>query len=184
MGKFEQSFNESVFISFCKIVNNYWARLSKKSWDTDKSRHFAITEFDNCFIIRTPFFVLTKYVQSLSAWSDPPSSHQSVVSIMHEQNITCSKTLITRQLFADHVVSSRSMTRKEKIHRMIIDITWCKQFEVLFHFISSACWLVSDCLCLLGSKVSQTMQNMHTPVSVTRYESHILLVSLQVLCQS
>ena len=49
-----------------KIINNYWTRLSKISWfvcreqtnfdprDTDKSRYFAIREFNNCFIIRSP----------------------------------------------------------------------------------------------------------------------------------
>ena len=49
---------------------------------------------------------------------------------MHEQNIICSKTrldgttheqnIIRRQLFAGHVVDSRPMERKKKIHRMII----------------------------------------------------------------
>ena len=48
--------------------------------------------------------------------TDPPFSLKIVVSIMHEQNIICSKTLICRQLFAGHVVSSRSVKRKEKIH--------------------------------------------------------------------
>ena len=44
-----------------------------------------------------------------------PFSHKSVVSITHEQNTICSKTLIWRQLFADHVVGSRLMKRMEKI---------------------------------------------------------------------
>ena len=48
--------------------------------------------------------------------TDPPFSHKIVVSIMHEQNIICSKTIICRQLVAGHVVSSRSVKRKEKIH--------------------------------------------------------------------
>ena len=51
--------------------------------------------------------------------TDPPFSHKSIVSITHEQNIISSKTLICRQLFAGHVVSSRPMKRKEEIHRMI-----------------------------------------------------------------
>ena len=60
----------------CKIINNYWTRLNKISWlfvasrsivcrsrrlrqiidlrDTEKSWYFAITEFNNCFIIRSP----------------------------------------------------------------------------------------------------------------------------------
>ena len=51
---------------------------------------------------------------------------------MHEQNIICSKTrldgttheqtIICGQLFAGHVVSSRPMERKKKMHRMIIII--------------------------------------------------------------
>ena len=42
-------------------------------------------------------------------------SHKSVVSIMHEQNIICSKTLTCRQLFAGHVVGSLPMKKKEKL---------------------------------------------------------------------
>ena len=51
--------------------------------------------------------------------TDLPFSHKGVVSITHEQNIICNKTLICRQLFAGHVVGSRPMKRKEKIHGMI-----------------------------------------------------------------
>ena len=54
--------------------------------------------------------------------TDAPFSHKSVVSIMHEQNIICSNTLICRQLFAIHMVSSQPMKRKEKIHQMLIII--------------------------------------------------------------
>ena len=54
--------------------------------------------------------------------TDPPFSHKSVVSITHEQNIICSKTLICRQLFAGHMVGSQPMKRKEKIHLMIIAV--------------------------------------------------------------
>ena len=52
--------------------------------------------------------------------TDLPFSHKSGISIAHEQNIISSKTLICRQLFADHVVCSRPMKRKDKIHLMII----------------------------------------------------------------
>ena len=51
--------------------------------------------------------------------TDPPFSHKSVVSITHEQNIICRKTLIGRQWFAGHVVSPWPMKKKEKIQRMI-----------------------------------------------------------------
>ena len=67
-----------------EIINNYWTRLSKYRdssvasrsiirlrqiidlRDTDKSRYFARTEFNNCFIIRSPslfvcFFFFNEY---------------------------------------------------------------------------------------------------------------------------
>ena len=57
---------------------------------------------------------------------------KSTVSFKHVQNIVCSQTqldgiahehiIISRQLFAGHVVGSRSMKRKKHLHRMIIDI--------------------------------------------------------------
>ena len=56
--------------------------------------------------------------------TDLPFSHKSVVSVTHEQDIICSKTIICVQLFAGHVVGSQSMKRKERIHRMIIIITF------------------------------------------------------------
>ena len=46
--------------------------------------------------------------------TDPPFSHKSIVSLTHEQNIICSKTLICRQLFTGQVVSSRPMKREGK----------------------------------------------------------------------
>ena len=45
-----------------------------------------------------------------------------MISIVHGQNIICSKTIICRQLFAGHVVGSRPMKRKEKIHQVLISI--------------------------------------------------------------
>ena len=43
-----------------QIINNYCTRLSKiiDLRDTVKSRYFAITEFNICFIIRSPSFFL------------------------------------------------------------------------------------------------------------------------------
>ena len=86
--------------------------------DTDKSRYFAtiVLSFDHRY-----FDQLNMSSRPLPArGTDPPFSHKSVVSMTHEQNIICSKTLIGRQLFAGHVVSSRPMKMKEKIHRMIM----------------------------------------------------------------
>ena len=105
--------------------------------DTDKSRYFAITLFNNCFIIRTPslFFLMN----ILGKRSDLPftrksdlKKEKSTVSFTHEQNIICSQTLldgiaheqtiICRQLFAGHVVGSRPMKREKNLLRMIISL--------------------------------------------------------------
>ena len=59
----------------------------------------------------------------LAQGTDAPFSHESIVSITHEQNITCNKTLVCRQLFVGHMLSSRPMKRKRKIHRMIMGFT-------------------------------------------------------------
>ena len=99
--------------------------------DIDKSQYFAITEFDNCF-----YHSITKFVfifKSLSDSSPEATRHfftESVVTTTHEQNIICSKshldsttheqTIICRQLFAGHIMGSRPMKRKKKMHRMII----------------------------------------------------------------
>ena len=110
--------------------------------DTDKSRYFAITVFNNCFIIRSPsLFFLMKI---LGKRSDLPFSRMSdrqkekrKVSFTHMQNIICSQsdlqpntfktqlygiahkqTIICRQLFAGHVVGSRPMKRKKNLLRI------------------------------------------------------------------
>ena len=64
-------------------------------------------------------------------------SLENVVPIAHEQNIICSKTrldgttheqtIICRQLFAGHVVGSRPMERKTKMHGMIIELIYLKR---------------------------------------------------------
>ena len=86
----------------------------------------------NCFII-----------QSSSCFWIPHRSdrkkEKSVVSFTHGQNIICSQaqlddiaheqTITCRQLFAGHVVGSRSMKRKKNLLRMIILINnWVPKF--------------------------------------------------------
>ena len=89
--------------------------------DTDKSRYFAITEFNYFFIIRKrsdlPF--LTK---------NDRKKEKNVVSFTYEQNIICRQTLldgiahertICKQLFAGHVVGFWPMKRNKNINRMV-----------------------------------------------------------------
>ena len=77
---------------YLSIFNNYWTRLSKISWffngeqinyfsklkveannidvrDTGKSQYFAITEFNNCFIIRSPSLFFNEY-GFVYAWAE------------------------------------------------------------------------------------------------------------------
>ena len=104
------------------IINDYWTRLSKISWfvsgerDTDKSRYFAITVFNNCFIIRALFFWSTKNVKSLSNSLGNPCAifaqergfDYAWAEYFLQQN--------TRQLFAGQVnkMGFRPMKGKEK----------------------------------------------------------------------
>ena len=75
--------------------------------DTDKSRYFAITEFNNCFIIRPPSLLFNEY-----PWGSEAICH------FHARAITRRR----KALFAGHVVGSRSMKRKKNLLRMIIRI--------------------------------------------------------------
>ena len=70
---------------------------------------------------------------------DSPFSHKSVISIAHEQNIICSKTVICRQLFAGHLVGSRPMKRKDKIHQMIIKGSTTAREEGPMLWVMSSC---------------------------------------------
>ena len=107
--------------------------MTRRIWHCIKShlRPYSTHPF-NCFINQSPFFWSTTVNmpnRSLPAQGTIHHfhTHKNVVSIMHEQNVICSKTLIYWQLIAGQVVSSRAMKskgrkerRKEKIHRMII----------------------------------------------------------------
>ena len=91
--------------------------------DTDRSRYFAITEFNYCFIIQSPSF-FNEYLReakgsALFSRKNDCKKEKRVVSFTHEQNIICSQTqlddiaheqtIILRQLFAGHVVGFRPM---------------------------------------------------------------------------
>ena len=129
-----------------QIINNIigrgWAKYREaKCWgkqlmcelDTDKSRYFVITEFNNCFIIHRVCFLRNIFGKR----SDLPFSRKSdrkkeksTVSFTHVQNIICSQTqldgiaheqtIICRQLFAGHVVGSWPVKREKNLLRMII----------------------------------------------------------------
>ena len=65
-----------------------------------------------------------------------------MLSFTHEQNITCicspalkpQQTIICRQLFAGHLVGSRSMKRKKIFHQIIIFIPVNFCFSIVFGY--------------------------------------------------
>ena len=109
--------------------------------DTDKSRYFAITVFNNCFIIRSPSWFFNEYprepkrsaifTQERSQEGEKQGFHYACAeyylqpvwfAAKHFQTqlygIAHKQTIICRQLFAAHLVGSRPMKRKKKLLRI------------------------------------------------------------------
>ena len=149
---------------FWQIFNNYWTRLSKISWfvsgeqinyyyllidlrDTDKSRYFWISEFNNFFIIRSPSLVFNEYLRARKIFIKKQAKwsaifHARVIAkhktqlddTAHEENIIC------RQLFAGHVVDFRPMKRKKNLQRMIISLVCPLKVKYHVTFLLSHLW--------------------------------------------
>ena len=135
--------------------------------DTGKSRYSVITEFNNCFIIRSPSLFFNEYLREAKRSAFFTRERSRVVSFTHEQNIICSQTqlndiaheqtIICRQLFAGHVVGFQPMKRKKKLHRMIINfVTKC------IVFIHSLCFaklkVMNKTLLIIFSKFLQNCE--------------------------
>ena len=129
------------------IINNYWARLSKILWflsgeqinylpkakaevNICSARHWQITifcdnEFNNCFIIRSPFCWSTKYVKSLSACS----GNRSIIFTRAYFQLRMSRILFAvKHLFVGSYLQVTwwalgQFKGKKKKHRMIIVIS-------------------------------------------------------------
>ena len=120
------------------IINNYWARWVKYrdlsvasrsiicrsrrlrqiivGQDTDKSRHFAVTEFNTCFIIRSPFFWSTKHVKSLSASS---GTRSSIFTQERSFNYACAEYYLQQNTYCRSHGELSANEKEGKIHRMI-----------------------------------------------------------------
>ena len=135
---------------------------------------FSITEFNNCFNIRSPS-LFSYFNHFLAAQgSDLPFSLENLVTITHEQNIVCSKTrlegtsyeqtIICRQLFAGHMVGSR--------HRMTMFYRWSGIFENNWEIYALTSWFSKSAL--------KTSVKRHLHGDNHRSESQ----PLETLCQS
>ena len=168
--------------------------------DTGKSRYFAITEFNNCFIIRSPSLFFNEYLREAkrSAFFHSRTS-------THEQNIICSQTqldniahaqtIICRQLFAGHVVGFRPMKRKKILHRMIIYLTraWvniafpCRKrgskSATVFSAISRSGIGASPCSPLLASATCFWTLAVRSPVWVTTvyWNEKIITIIIKII---
>ena len=108
--------------------------------DTDKSRHFALTVFNNYFVIRSPslFFKQNNFGKRRHL----PFSHKSDHNIRRawfqlcmsrilfaakhkkKHKIDCNaheQTIICRQLLAGYIVRSRLAKRNKNLHRMTMN---------------------------------------------------------------
>ena len=113
---------------------------------------------------------------------------KSTVSFTHVQNIICSQTqldgiaheqtIICRQLFAGHVVSSRPMKRKKHLHRMIKWVSQLRRFPPIpypFNF-ARRCWwgkkflqvVFPGCTCCSKSAYSSMDERIKTSACTAR----------------
>ena len=105
--------------------------------DTGKSRYFAITEFNNCFIIWSPSLFFNDHLRDAKRFAFFRARtiarrrkewfrlHMSRILFSQTQldDIAHKQTVICRQLFAGHLVGFRPMKRKKTLHRMIMSDT-------------------------------------------------------------
>ena len=106
-------------------INNLRLRPIIDMRDTDKSRYFTITEFKNCFIIGLPSLIsyfnhfLAARESDLPFFPGERRSNNAGTEYHLQQKTGLRKieqTIICRQLSAGHVVGSRPMDRKKKLH--------------------------------------------------------------------
>ena len=111
--------------------------------DTDKSRYFAITEFNNCFIIRSPSLFVCLFFEGISSGSKAichfharaiakrrkARFHLRMSRILFAAKQGWMTLCLSRPLFVGHVVGSRPMKRKKNLQRMIITLCSSSKFK-------------------------------------------------------
>ena len=128
------------------ICRNRRLRQIIDVWDTGKSWHFVITEFNSCFIIRSPsdlpFYMQERITRGfVYTWAECyfAATHlkDQLDYIAQEQTIIC------RQLFAGHVVGFQPMKRKKNLHRMIISFIVLQFSHIILYYslLNSPRWL-------------------------------------------
>ena len=101
--------------------------------DTAKSWYFAIAEFSNCLIIRSPSLLFHEYLREAFIFTQErlqKGEKRGLISFTHEQKIIWSQTqfndvahdqiIFCWQLFAGQVMGYWQMKRKKNLHRMIV----------------------------------------------------------------
>ena len=99
--------------------------------DTGNSRYFVITEFNNCFIVRSPSLFFNEHLwgakrsaffhaRAYHAWFRLRISRILSAAKHSWMTLRMSRPLFFRQLFEGHVVGFQPMKRKKNLQRMII----------------------------------------------------------------
>ena len=132
---------------FFTIIGPCWAKYHDLSvassrrlrqiidlWDTDKSWHFTITEFNNCFFIWSSSLFFNEYLREANR-SQEGEKHVFIYAWAeyYLQPHTLARysawaVIICRHLFAGHVMDFRPMKREKILHKMI---TLCVDFILL-----------------------------------------------------
>ena len=138
----------------------------------DLQDYFAITEFNNCFIIGSLSLFSNEYPREVKCsatfmWGQSQEGEKCSLDHFntHEQNAICSQTqldniaheqtIICEQLFAGHMVASRPMKRKKHLLWMISKFGR----PVLCRGLLSVVWLVSSLAAF--SVVAESKFNCH-----------------------
>ena len=104
--------------------------------DTDKSRYFAKTEFNNCFIIRLSNLFFNEYLafchfharavaRGRKAWF-----HLRMSRILFAAKQSWTALYTRRPLFVFSCICIRPMKRKNNLHRMIISLVYILKYQV------------------------------------------------------
>ena len=117
---------------FFGIISGFgsWTNTNNKQ-DTGNSRYFVITEFNNCFIVRSPSLFFTEHLwgakrsaffhaRAYHAWFRLRISRILSAAKHSWMTLRMSRPLFFRQLFEGHVVGFQPMKRKKNLQRMII----------------------------------------------------------------
>ena len=99
-------------------------------WDTDKSKYFAITKFNNNIVLSFDHWVCFLNSERLAKRSAIFTQEQIICSQTQLDNIAYKHTIICRQLFTGHVVGAQCSEHvKSRVSRPVYDCVKEERFS-------------------------------------------------------